>query len=50
MITGFLSPQEVKTPLSTCAETSMKKACLDVKMTGTFYKELYLDDSFCTLK
>ncbi|KAF2571496.1 hypothetical protein F2Q70_00006125 [Brassica cretica] len=35
MITGFLSIQQVKTTLlSTCAETDMRKACLNVKMTA----------------
>lgn len=50
MISGFLSLQEVKTTLlNTCAETSMKKACLDVKMIGTFTRSITHTIAFVVL-
>ena len=43
MITGFLLLLAVRTiPLNTCAKISMRRACLDVKMTGLSLPLIYI--------
>lgn len=43
MITGFLLLLVVRTiPLNICAKISMRRACLDVKMTGLALPLIYI--------